>query len=68
MARGSEQATWRWAGDVRYCDTCGDKLRIADVGLFHQDANGRRIRCMDCVRVKLDEAIVKTRRSLGLAA
>ena len=68
MARGSEQATWKWAGDLRHCDTCGEKLRIADVGLFYEDAKGRGIRCMDCVNAKVAAFVAYTRRELGLDA
>lgn len=68
MAKGSEQATWKWAGDLRHCDTCGNKLRIKDVGLFYESAKGRGIRCMDCVNARLRDAIALNRTRLGLAA
>ena len=35
MAKGSESATWKWAGLTRHCDTCGNELRIKDVALFY---------------------------------
>lgn len=69
MARGSESATWRWAGDTRHCDTCGNELRIKDVGLFHSDDEGTRtIRCHDCVKTKTAAFIARTRREMGMAA
>lgn len=55
MAAGSEQPTWKWADDVRHCDTCGSHLRIKDVGLFHsQTPRERTIRCQSCVEAKRD--------------
>ena len=66
MASGSESATWKWADDTRHCDTCGEKLRIADVGLFY-GLSERFIRCFDCVYAKRETFVAKTRREMGLA-
>lgn len=66
MTRGSESASWAWAGDTRHCDTCGKHLRIADVGLFY-GLNERFIRCFECVDAKCEELVRRTRRGLGMS-
>jgi hypothetical protein len=66
---GSEFASWKWAGAARHCDTCGEKLRIKDVGLFYTDISGeRKIRGYCCVNAKTQAFISKTRRDMGMAA
>lgn len=65
---GSEPATWKWAGEVRHCDTCGSKLRIVDVGLFHSQTQGERsIRCQGCVADGLRAFVAKTRLEMGMS-
>ena len=71
MSRGSEQATWKWAeGAERICDTCSKPLRIKDVALFHKDwvTGVRLLRCTECVKALVAEAVVERRRQLGMAA
>ena len=72
MARGSEQATWKWAENAeRICDTCSKKpLRIKDVALFHKDwvTGVRLLRCTGCVKALAAEAVAERRRQLGMAA
>lgn len=64
MSKGSEPATWKWAGDTRHCDTCGAKLRIKDIALFY-GLEERGIRCFGCVEARVAIAVEETRRTLA---
>jgi hypothetical protein len=64
MAKGSEPATWKWAGLTRHCDTCGNELRISDVALFY-GLKERGIRCFGCVDARREQAIEETLRTLA---
>ena len=55
MAKGSEQPTWRWAGDAeRVCVDCGKPLRVKDICQWHHDhAQKRRwLRCCECLALR----------------